>query len=77
MANSRLYIYDEDTNTAVMIAKTMGSGWRNRSDQVSEKLNEFFDGLEENQGYGMPDSTGLKIATEYEVPNDARCIYDS
>lgn len=75
MANSRLYIYDAETNTAVMLAKTMGSGWVTREEGLMEMLNTFFFGLESNRGHGTPDKTGLKIVTEYELPNDAEIIY--
>jgi hypothetical protein len=72
MANSRLYVYDPDTNTAVVIGKTMGSGWHIWGGRTEGRLNAFYEGLDKNKGWGAPERTDLKLLTEQELPKGVK-----
>lgn len=74
MANNRLYIYDPNTNKAVMIAKGWGSGFWDPSwmfdDESNKVINEFFAHCFDGSSISGQ-ATKLRLATEKDLPHDA------
>jgi len=74
MSSNRLFIYDEETNSAVCIAKGYTNGWVSHGDM--EYINEFYDDTMEFTGnLSASNPTKLSLKTEDNLPNDCHVIY--
>ena len=73
MAVNRLFLYDEETNSAVCIAKGFSSGWY--TGNGDDNVNNFFDNIEEYPGELKDGATKLSLKTEDNLPKDCKCFW--
>lgn len=63
MANNRLYLIDKETNEAVLLAKSFGSGWNLWPKE--QELQDFLNSREGSDAWGNTDkSNNLFLITE-------------
>jgi hypothetical protein len=69
MANNRLYLYDPENNTAVMVAKTFGSGWQTYPG-LHSRLQKWFD---VNPDFSNMEPPRYLLMDEYSLPDG--CVF--
>ena len=71
MASNKLFLYDQETNSAVCIAKGYQDAWQSQGQ--NPRMNEFFDLAKE-----FPpdiDKTRLELRTESDLPKEANILW--
>lgn len=81
MANNRLYIFDPETNKAVIIAKRMGAEYSvpalySEDNRLALSIDKFFKSIDHNAGYSDYDETKLELLVEAQLPKNVQFITD-
>lgn len=69
MSTNRLFIYDEESNNAVCIAKGYSSGWLSGIPYIDDWF------LDNPEYTGNIDKTRFKLLTEHEITQDMKITF--
>ena len=69
MSNNRLYLYDPESNEAIMLAKGYGNGWTMHA--TDDGIDDFLEGRDFPAAVDSDKPTKLQLRTEADLPADA------